>query len=155
MDLETSVKLKMRTNKYLSEHAKQLICHLIVADPDKRLSAQAALKEPWFGSDIPRISLLNKAVSHLKDRTIRKSMGLYQIEKVPIHLIRTNELLKSGLDMSNDKFAVKRSVSVSEPYFNSFTDKNPSNLKETGGRMRFASGYQKEKDEVFAQYDNS
>jgi len=43
-DLEMTVKKKMKqTNKQITPQAKDLICHLIVSDPDKRYSAKKAL----------------------------------------------------------------------------------------------------------------
>lgn len=39
MNLEAHVQQKMKENVFLSSQAKALVCKLIVADPDKRLSA--------------------------------------------------------------------------------------------------------------------
>lgn len=40
MDLEAHVQLKMKENVFLSRQAKDLVCKLIVTDPEKRLSAK-------------------------------------------------------------------------------------------------------------------
>ena len=78
-----------------------MFCKLIFADPDKRLSAKQALVEPWFEQRITResCSLLNKAQSSLKERQLRKSLGIqHEFERMPIWVMRMTELLKSGID---------------------------------------------------------
>ena len=106
------------------------MCKLIVADPEKRLSAKQALQEAWFSKVITRdsVSQLKDARFSFKERRIRKSLGIQeQFERLPISAIREAELLRSGLDMSSE-YEIKRSYSVSGPINHfSFTQ---------GGRIR-------------------
>ena len=102
MGMEEHVKKVMKENSFLSAQAKDLVCKLIRTDPAERLSATQALREPWMQQGITResCSLLNTAQSSLKQRMARKSMGLTQeFERMPLQMLRLNELLKSGIDM--------------------------------------------------------
>lgn len=129
---------KLENNYSMSHEARILVCKLIVADPEKRLSAKQALQEAWFHKLITRESVtqLNNARDSFKERRIRKSLGLQeQFERMPIAAIRQAELLKSGLDLST-MFQVKRSISVSEPNSNFFAFSQ-------GGRIRIHNSYVK------------
>jgi len=99
VDMEDHVKRKMAENTYLSRHAKDLVCKLILSDPDSRLSAKEALLQPWF-EDSAGASLLNNAHTKMQERLIKKSMGVEQtLERVPIQTISLEELLKYRLVM--------------------------------------------------------
>lgn len=81
----------MQTNTQMTKEAKQLVCKLIVADPNKRLSAKEALMEPWFTKLITResVSQLRDVRISFKERRIRKSLGIAeQLERLPIAAIR-------------------------------------------------------------------
>lgn len=139
MDLEAHVQLKMKENVFLSRQAKDLVCKLIVADPDKRLSAKQALVEPWFEQRITResCSLLNKAQSSLKERQLRKSLGIqHEFERMPIWVMRMTELLKSGIDYNATQ--LKRSTSLSDPNNHYFASMQKQIL-DHGGRVRMGS----------------
>ena len=82
--------------------------------------------------------MLNKTHTYLKERMFRKSVGLQQFERMPMAAIRVTELLKSGLDLSNDTFNLKRSISITEPK-NNFFKASLGKMKNEGGRIRQGS----------------
>ena len=57
---------------HTSEEAKDLINHLIVTDPEKRFSAEEALKHPWFSKELEIVKKKFLIQNSLSEGVVKK-----------------------------------------------------------------------------------
>ncbi|KAK8795615.1 hypothetical protein WA158_000272 [Blastocystis sp. Blastoise] len=101
---------------HISEHAKNLIQHLLVVDPSKRYDCKQCLNHPWFKED-------NESISHAPLNVAQHELKSFNIERRGVY--KQGYLIKQGHIIKNWK---KRSfVLTSEElrYYKSETEKKP------------------------------